>query len=38
MFSNSICPKLMENLDKSLVVQVPAVFAAHEHFYWWRVF
>ena len=26
MISNSICLRVMENLDKSIVMQVPAVF------------
>ena len=38
MFSNSICPILMENMDESVVAQVPAVSGTHEHVYSWRVF
>ena len=32
MFSNSIFPRLIENLEKRAPVQVPAVFGTCEHF------
>ena len=38
MFSNSVCPRSMENLDESVVVQVPVVFGTREHLHWRRVF
>ena len=38
MFPNSICPTLMENLDKSATVQVSAVSGNREHFDSGRVF
>ena len=38
MFSNWLRPRLMKNWDKSIVVQVPAVFGTRENVYWQRVF
>ena len=38
MFSNSICPRLMENWDESVLVEVLAVFGTREHVYWRSVF
>ena len=38
MFSDSICLRLMENWDKSALVQVEEVFGATEHVYCGRVF
>ena len=38
MFSNSICPRSMENWDKSAVVQVSAFFGNREHVQSGRVF
>ena len=38
IFSKSLCPKLIETWDKSVVVQVLAVFGTREHVYWRRVF
>ena len=33
LFSNSICPRLMENLYESVLVEVPAVFGSSEQVY-----
>ena len=38
MCSNSIFPRLIENWDKSAVVQVSAVFGTRENIYFLRVF
>ena len=38
MFSNSICPRLMENWEKSAVVKVAAMFGTREHVDCRRVF
>ena len=37
MFSKSVYPRLMENWDKSVAVEDPAVFGIREHVYCWRL-
>ena len=38
MFSNPVFARLMENWNKGVVVEVPAVFGTREHVYWRMVF